>query len=252
MAYSIALRHTNDTLFDREQEVVRARQGYEYLLAKRDLMVSPSQQHALLRLFHDVPVWQHTFFQNVAIEKNPLDLWMVQQIIFEVQPEVVIETGTWMGGSALYWAHTLNGMGLENSRVVTIDVQDACATAREHPLWKKYVTFLRGSSTDPAIVATASRIATGKRTLVTLDSDHSKAHVLGEMSAYAPLVSRESYLIVEDTHLDGVPTAPESGPGPAAAVREFLDGGGNRTFEPDATREAYMITFNPGGWLKRK
>jgi cephalosporin hydroxylase len=252
MVYSIALSHPIGTLFNREQEIVRARQGYQYLLAKRDLVVPANEQTRLMRLFHEVPVWQHMFFHNVAIEKNPLDLWMVQQVIYEVQPDLVIETGTWLGGSALYYAHTLNGMGLEGSRVVTIDIQNACATAQTHPLWKKYVTFLQGSSTDGDIVAHVTKMAKGKKTFVTLDSDHSMAHVLKELEAYAPLVSRGSYLIVEDTNLDGVPIAPEFPPGPMAAVRRSLEQSGGQMFEQDETREAYLITFNPGGWLRRK
>ena len=252
MAYSIALRHSWETPFDREKEMVRARQGNQYLLAKRDLVIPQKEQTELLRLFHKVPIWQHMFFQNVAIEKNPLDLWMMQQIIYEVQPDLVIETGTWLGGSALYWAHTLNGMGLERSRVVTIDVQDGCATAQTHPLWKKYVTFLKGSSTDRDIVARVTEMAKGRRTLVTLDSDHSMAHVLRELQAYAPIVSRGSYLVVEDTNLDAVPIAANFVPGPMAAVQRFLDQGGSEMFEKDITREAYIITFNPGGWLRRK
>ncbi|MDP8982944.1 MAG: cephalosporin hydroxylase family protein [Acidobacteriota bacterium] len=77
-------------------------------------------------------------FQNVPIIKNPLDLWMLQQIAYEVQPDFVVETGTWYGGSALYWAHTLNGMGLEKARVLTVDIQDFTNQgASAHPLWKK-------------------------------------------------------------------------------------------------------------------
>jgi cephalosporin hydroxylase len=252
IAVSATLKHTTDAGFDREAEVLRARHGYQYLLAKRGLLVSPKKQQEMMKLFHEVPVWRHMFFQNVQIEKNPLDLWMMQQIIYEVQPDFVVETGTWRGGSALYWAHTLNGMGLENSRVLTVDIQDVARAARTHPLWKKYVTFFQGSSTDPHIVSKIAGLVKGRKTLVTLDSDHTMPHVLKELNAYAPLVSHGSYLVAEDTHMDGVPTAPEFGPGPMAAVRRFLDDGGSRDFEQDLGREAYILTFNPGGWLRRK
>lgn len=251
-AVSIAFEHTNDAAFDRTAEIARAREGYEYLLAKRGLTVPLEKQQDMMKLFHEVPIWKEMFFQNVQIEKNPLDLWMMQQIIYETRPDVVIETGTWKGGSALYWAYTLQGLGLEQARVLTVDIQDMHATAAAHPLWKKYVTFFHGSSTDPDIVAKISAIAKGKKVLVTLDSDHRMAHVIKEMEAYAPLVNTGSYLVVEDTHMDGVPTAPDFGPGPLAAVRKFLDDGGSAQFEPDLTREAFIMTFNPGGWLKRK
>jgi cephalosporin hydroxylase len=177
---------------------------------------------------------------------------MMQQIIYETQPDYVVETGTWMGGSALYWAHTLNGMGMERSRVLTVDIQDNHAAAAANPLWKRYVTFFRGSSTDPDLVAKIAVLVKGKKTLIALDSDHSMGHVLQELDAYAPLVSAGSYIVVEDTHLDGVPTDPSFGPGPMAAVRKFLERGGGKTFEQDFTREAYIMTFNPGGWLKRR
>src|SRR5262249_19870376 len=124
IAMAATLTHVDDSGFDREEEIRRARQGYQYLLAKRNLQIPPAKQAELMKLFSDVPIWRHTFFQNVQILKNPLDLWMMQQIIFEIQPDFIVETGTFRGGSALYWAHTLNGMGLENSRVITVDIQD--------------------------------------------------------------------------------------------------------------------------------
>jgi len=252
IAVAAELTHGVTALFDRDAETARARQGYQYLLTKRGLLLPPEKQTEMMKLFHEVPIWRHMFFQNVPIEKSPLDLWMMQQIIYETQPDFIVETGTWMGGSALYWAHTLNGMGLEHSRVLTMDVQDCHATAALHPLWKKYVTFYLGSSTDLDLVSKITALVKGKKTLITLDSDHSMGHVLQELSAYAPLVSPGSYIVVEDTHLDGVPTDPSFGPGPMAAVRKFLEQGGAKKFEQDLTREAYVMTFNPGGWLKRR
>ncbi len=214
--------------------------------------VNGVQVNKMMKLYHELPIWRSMWFQNVPIEKNPLDLWMMQQIIYETQPEFVVETGTFRGGSALYWAHTLNGMGLDNSRVITVDIGDYKSTAATHPLWKKYVTFMKGSSTDPGIVAEITKQVKGHRVFVTLDSDHSMQHVLSEIHAYAPLVSRGDYLIVEDTHMDGVPTQPNFGPGPMAAVLQFLKDGGSKDFEQDISREAFVMTFQPGGWLRRK
>lgn len=248
----VSLVHPETAVVDRQAATERARQGYLQLLKERDLQMPPAKQHELMKLFHELPVWQHMWFHNVSIEKNPLDLWMMQQIIYETQPEFIVETGTWRGGSALYWAHTLNGMGLENSRVFTIDIQDITATAATHPLWKKYVTFFKGSSTDPAIVSDIASRVKGHKTLVVLDSDHTANHVLGELHAYSPMVTSGSYLVVEDTHMDGVPTQPDFGPGPLAATLQFLKEGGAKDFEQDLSREALVMTFNPGGWLRRK
>jgi cephalosporin hydroxylase len=77
-------------------------------------------------------------------------------------------------------------------------------------------------------------------------------HVLDELHAYSPMVSARSYLVVEDTHIDGIPTQPEAGPGPLAAVQKFLAEDAGKAFEQDLTREAFIMTFNPGGWLRRK
>jgi cephalosporin hydroxylase len=252
IAVTVSLRHREDTAVSHDAAAELARQGYKQLLDQRGLQMSAEKQNELMKLFHDLPVWRNMWIQNVQIEKNPLDLWMMQQIIYEVQPEFIVETGTWRGGSALYFAHTLNGMGLEHSRVITIDISDYTLTAAQNPLWKKYVDFFHGSSTDPAIAAEIIRRVQGHKAIVTLDSDHTMAHVLAEMNLYSPLVTKGSYLVVEDTHMDGVPTQPGFGPGPMAAVQKFLADGGSKDFKTDLSREAMVMTFNPGGWLLRK
>jgi cephalosporin hydroxylase len=248
----VQFNHPDATVLNRDSATQLARQGYLQLLRQRQSKILPEKQNELMKLFHEVPVWSHMWFENVPIEKNPLDLWMMQQIIYETRPDFIVETGTFKGGSALYWAYTLNGMGLENSRVITADVQDLTATAAGNPLWKKYVTFFKASSTAPEIVSEIARRVKGHRVLVTLDSDHTAAYVLSEMRVYAPMVTPGSYLVVEDTHMDGVPTDPGFGPGPLAAVQKFLKEGGSKDFEQDFSREAFVMTFNPGGWLKRK
>ena len=248
---SAGLKEFEQTTEFREAQMAQSRQAYENVLKQRDLQMPIEKQRELMKLFHSLPIWESMWFQNVRIIKNPLDLWMLQQIAYEVKPDFVIETGTWYGGSALYWAHTLNGMGLEQARVLTVDIQDLTGQgASSNPLWKKYVEFTLGSSTDPAIVAKFAERVKNARTIVNLDSDHSMHHVLNELRAYAPMVSPGSYIAVEDTHLDGVPTHPEQGPGPMAAVLQFLSE--NHDFEQDFSREAMVMTSYPGGWLRRK
>ena len=92
----------------------------------------------------------------------------------------------------------------------------------------------------------------GHKTIITLDSDHHADHVLKEIHEYASMVPSGYYLIVEDTHTDGVPTQPAFGPGPASAVETFLKEPAGSQFMQDLSREAFLMTFNPGGWLKRK
>jgi cephalosporin hydroxylase len=253
IAVSVGLKEYEQTAEFRDGEMVKSRQAYEEVLKQRNLQLPIEKQKELMRLFHDLPIWESMRFQNVKIIKNPLDLWMLQQIAFEVRPDFVIETGTWYGGSALYWAHTLNGMGLENARVLTMDIQDLTKEgASSNPLWKKYVEFFLASSTDPKLVAKFAQRVRNQRVIVNLDSDHSMPHVLQELRMYGPLVSPGSYIAVEDTHLDGVPTHPEEGPGPMAAVVRFLAEDAGKNFEQDFSREAMVMTSYPGGFLRRK
>ncbi len=250
---SITLKEYEATKEFRDTQLRLSNEGYEKVLKARNLQIPLAKQRELMKLFHELPVWENMWFHDVRIIKSPLDLWMMQQIIYEVQPDFVIETGTWYGGSALYFAHALQGMGLDQSRVLTIDVQDFTKEgASVHFLWKKYVEFFHGSSTDLEIVSGIAKRVQGRKVFVTLDSDHHMQHVLRDLRSYAPMISRGSYLVVEDTHLDGVPTHPEQGAGPMAAVRQFLAEGGSQEFEQDFKREALVMTFNPGGWLRKK
>jgi cephalosporin hydroxylase len=196
------------------------------------------------RRYYGSRVWHHdTHWLGVETQKCPLDLWIYQEILFELQPDLIIETGTAEGGSALYLASICDL--LEHGNVVTIDLKES---ARRHGR----VTYLTGSSTDKEIVERVQMIATRAETImVILDSDHSSEHVLTELAAYAPLVSHGSYLIVEDTNLNGHPVVPEHGPGPAEAVQIFLSHYGTE-WEVDRTREKFRLTFNPGGYLRRR
>jgi cephalosporin hydroxylase len=131
-------------------------------------------------------------------------------------------------------------------RVVSIDLEVRPERPR-HPR----VTYLQGrSSVDPGVLDEVAEIARrSENTMVILDSDHSKSHVLAELRAYAPFVSVGNFLVVEDTNVNGHPAYPGFGEGPWEAVNEFLAGRGE--FEVDRTREKFFLTFNPGGYLKR-
>ncbi len=131
---------------------------------------------------------------------------------------------------------------------MTVDIGYYCQAAAAHPLWSM-VRFFHGSSTDPRIVADIGRLARGHTTLVTLDSDHSMKHVLNELRLYAPLVSPGSYIVVEDTHLDG---SGGGEPGPLAAVEQFLREDAGKDFERDLRLESFIMSWNTGGWLRRK
>jgi cephalosporin hydroxylase len=154
-----------------------------------------------------------------------------------------VETGTAHGGSALYLATLCETVG--TGEVVSVDI-GPWPDRPAHPR----LTYLTASSTDPAVVARVAERATGAGTvLVVLDSDHRRDHVLAELRAYAPLVTPGSYLVVEDTNINGHPVYEAFGPGPMEAVQDFLKE--RDDFEADRSREKFLLTFNPGGWLRR-
>jgi cephalosporin hydroxylase len=181
------------------------------------------------------PIWQY-----------PLDAWLLQEVISDLRPDLIVETGTYQGGSALFFAGlcTLLGRG----RVISIDV-DARETV-PHPR----IEYIAGSSTDPEVVAEvkARKEELGARqVLIVLDSDHSAAHVRKELEAYAPLVSDGSYVHVQDGMLDHLPRWRRLRPGPAVAIRDFLRA--HPEFERDLEVERrYVMTAHVSGWLRRR
>jgi cephalosporin hydroxylase len=129
---------------------------------------------------------------------------------------------------------------------MTIDIQDT----QNRPVHPR-IRYLIGSSVDEAILTrVGEEAAQSKNVMVVLDSDHRKAHVLKELEAYSAFVTKGSYLIVEDTNLNGHPVHRDYGPGPMEAVEEFLRT--NPNFVVDKTREKFRLTFNPRGYLRRE
>jgi len=200
------------------------------------------------KLFYDSGIWVTTKWLGVPTAQNPNDAWIHQEIIAQVKPDFIVEAGTQYGGSAALWATILQQVN-PDGRIITIDIKDQARAAKDLPIVKDKVEFLLGSSVDPTIVAEVTNRVNGKKVLVILDSDHSKNHVLAEMKAYAPLVSKDSYLIVQDTNVNGHPVLEKFGPGPMEAVNEFL--ATNDQFRPDREAERLMFTMHPKGYLKR-
>ncbi len=192
--------------------------------------------------------WKQNQWLGVVTLQNPNDVWITQEILNEVRPDFVVELGTGYGGSALIWAMILQQVNPE-ARVITVDIEDRIEAARTYPLFEEKVEFLLGSSTDPKIFRRIRRRVAGKGVLVILDSDHSKDHVLRELELYSQLVHVGSYLIVQDTDVNGHPVFASHGPGPMEAVEAFL--AERDDFEPDRDRERLMLTLHPKGWLKR-
>lgn len=187
--------------------------------------------------------WRHTYWLGVPVFKCPLDLWVYQELIVELRPDWIIETGTAYGGSALYLASICDLLG--HGRILTVDVVQGVSRPN-HPR----IFYVTGSSTSAQVLDTVTRSVRGASVvMVILDSDHSRDHVLNELRQYSNLVTLGSYLIVEDTNVNGHPVCPEHGPGPMEAVVSFVEE--DKRFEVDVSREKFLMTFNPRGFLKK-
>jgi cephalosporin hydroxylase len=182
--------------------------------------------------------WTATKWRGVGVAKCPLDLFVYQEILFETRPQLLIETGSCIGGSALFYASIFDMIGM--GKVVTVD-KDAYPHQPQHPR----IDYLVGSSVDEWIASQIQEKAYGKRTMVVLDSLHTYEHVSRELGLYGSLVSPGCYLVVEDTNVDeawGVPAARK-------AAEEFI--AAHPDYSVDRLRESHLLTFNPGGWIRR-
>jgi len=197
------------------------------------------------------------------IIQYPQDLVATQEIIWQVKPDLIVETGVAHGGSAVFFASLLelnaHAGGPKDAEVwcVEIDLRSHNREALEvHPMYPRVKVF-DGSSLDADIAATIARKASScERVLVVLDSNHTHEHVLGELRLYAPLVTVGSYCVVFDTvieDLEGVEFTDRpwgKGNNPKTAVAEFLRS--NDDFVVDSSiDEKLLISAAPGGYLKR-
>lgn len=190
--------------------------------------------------------WKNTTWLGVPIWKNPKDLWVYQEMLWELRPDLIVETGTNYGGSALFFASMLDLIDPNSSaKVMTVDIS-LRKNRPEHPR----ITYVKGSSISDDVVSQFQAAAKDAKTvMVVLDSDHHYDHVVAELRALHSLVTVGSYLIVEDTNVNGHPVNPFFGPGPWEAVDTFVAEAPQ--FEIDRSREKYMHTFNPRGYLRR-
>jgi cephalosporin hydroxylase len=191
------------------------------------------------------------------IIQYPQDMVAMQELIWRVKPDVIIETGIAHGGSLIFYASLLELIGEGRVVGVDIDIRPHNRKAIEsHPMFKR-ISLLQGSSIAPEIVAAVTEISKdAQRTMVVLDSNHTHEHVLAELDAYAGLVGIGSYCIVFDTVVEDLPADRFSnrpwsvGNNPKTAVHEFLKR--DSRFEIDLDLQAkLLITVAPDGYLRR-
>jgi len=222
-------------------------------LSLRRQLSPPKTIERFHRLYYATRPYATTSFLGVPSMQYPSDNWVTQEIISEVKPDYIIETGTAAGGTALFYALVLENVN-DQGKVITIDITSDALDPRvaEFRIWRERVEFVRSSSVSEELVRGLADRVRGRKVLVQLDSAHHRAHVLQELRMYSPLVSRGSYIIVSDTHLGGHPNdhpTAEKGRGPWEAVETFLKE--NRRFRIDHSREKHLITQQPSGFLKR-
>jgi cephalosporin hydroxylase len=200
----------------------------------------------------------HFSWMGVPIIQYPQDIVATQEIIWEVKPDLIIETGIAHGGSIIYYASLFEMMGIVDGHVlgIDIDIREHNRQAIEaHPLFKR-ITMFEGSSIDDSMIQQVRDFAKGKkRILVILDSHHTHDHVLKELELYSPLVTKDSYLIAFDTVVEDMPEDffPNrdwgKGNNPKTAVHKFLQT--NDRFEIDKQiQNKLLITVAPDGYLK--
>jgi cephalosporin hydroxylase len=189
----------------------------------------------------------------------PPDMIAIQELIYKIRPDVVIETGVAHGGGLVFYASILEAMRMPDSLVIGIDIEirkENLEALLAHEMSHKII-LLRGDSIDPRVIKDVSRLVEPDKTvLVILDSLHTHYQVLAELESYAPLVSVGSYIIVMDTIIQFLPehSYPDKpwdvGNNPWSAVQEFLKTHDNFEIDRDIENRI-LITSAPDGYLRR-
>jgi cephalosporin hydroxylase len=190
------------------------------------------------------------------IIQYPQDMVAMQELIWEIRPDLIIETGIAHGGSLVYYASILELIGSGEILGIDIDIREHNRKAiEEHPMAKR-ISMIQGSSIDAAVIQQVKEKAQGKsRIMVSLDSNHTHEHVLAELNLYSPFVTKDSYIVVFDTIVEDMPSGMydrpwDKGDNPKTAIWEFLKN--NADFESNKSIEnKLLISVAAGGYLRK-
>jgi cephalosporin hydroxylase len=229
-------------------------------LKLREMQQDKDLQRQAFQLFLESCRYDYSYnftWLGRPIIQFPQDIVALQEIIWRVRPDLIVETGIAHGGSLIFSASILELLGGEGEAVgIEIELRPQNrAEIEKHPLFKR-IKIIEGSSIDEKVAGQVRRLAAGKRqVMVILDSNHTHEHVLEELRLYAPLVTKGSYLVVFDTVVEDMPddffpNRPWGrGNNPKTAVREFLKT--NDRFEIDKEIEGKLLmTVAPDGYLR--
>jgi len=192
---------------------------------------------------------------GVPIIQTSEDMILMQELIFKVKPDVIVETGIAHGGSLIFYASIMELLG--NGKVIGIDIdirEHNKKVIEAHPLFKR-IELIEGSSVDIGVIKKINeKICKGSKVIVCLDSDHTKDHVLQELTLYNKFVTKESYLVVFDTHTSrlvelGVCDKKYRNNSPKEAIGDFLKT--NKSFVIDKEYNKLFISYSLNGYLKK-
>lgn len=193
----------------------------------------------LLHLYDEL-MERESHWMGVRALKNPLDIWIYQEILHEVRPTAVVELGSALGGGTLFLCHMLDLLEID-APVIAVDLSHAEFAAKH-----KRITKVTGDTRDPVVIERVRELCGDRRALVIHDGSHEAPVVLDDLRNYASVVAPGSYLIVED----GVTDTLGGVPGPLVAIEQFLRE--SPAFEVDDARERFLLTYNPRGFLRRR
>jgi len=182
---------------------------------------------------HNSPKWMGT-----ELVKYPNDIILYQEILFNNKPDFLIETGTFKGGSALFFAHMFDIIG--KGQVISVDIE-----SKDYPKHPR-ITYLTGGSTSCDVLDKIRDIVGEGSCMASLDSNHHRRHVKRELVYYSKIVTPGQFMIVEDTNYTEVG---KKG-GPDEAVKWFMER--NHSFIDTKLEDRFAYSLHPGGWLQKK
>ncbi len=227
----------------------------------REIDIYSDEGYSVLSQLYTRSGWQRKatyelVWMGIPIIQLPEDILMMQELIWRVRPDVIVESGVAHGGALILYASLLDAIG--KGRVVGVDVEIRKynrLAIEAHPMSRR-ITLIEGDSVaEETLARVRAEIPPGAKVLVALDSNHTREHVAAELARYAPLVTPGSYCVVFDGVMTMVSDAPNAGDNwdvdnPLDAVAEFLDGHGE--FEVDPAFNRLEVTYCQSGFLRRR